>query len=191
MVSGLGGALDTERLPTVKTETQPKHEMHTGDTTVGRPHVKSELYMPGNRGREQRCPSGFEGVTPIPYSYAAEVGHVTSATQRQHSMTREVHQGSEPPCSRKNFLDEAVLIGYDGTNMPYVMFYNQIMNLLNRCYYSDRKLALLLLFLNRCYYSERKLALLLQRVFGRLLRQLLLVSRTHLTLKTILKLIWR
>ena len=35
------------------------------------------------------------------------------------------------------------MIGYDETNTPYIMFYNQIMNLLNRCYYSDRKLALL------------------------------------------------
>ena len=58
-------------------------------------------------------------------------------------MTREIHQGPEPICSRRNFLDETVLIGYDGTNMPYIMFYNQIMNLLYRCYYSDRKLALL------------------------------------------------
>ena len=45
--------------------------------------------------------------------------------------------------SRKDFLDEAVLIVYDGTNMPYVMFYNQIINLLARCPYSDRKLPLL------------------------------------------------
>ena len=143
IASGLGGALDTERLPAVKTETEPKYEVRTGDTTVGRPRVKTQLSMPGDQGREQRCPPGFEGVTPIPYGYAAEVDDGISGTQRQHDMTREILQGPEPPCSRKDFLDEAVLIGYDGTNMPYIMFYYQIMNLLNRCYYSDRKLALL------------------------------------------------
>ena len=52
-------------------------------------------------------------------------------------------QDHESLRSRKDFLDEAVLIGYDGTNTPYVMFYNQIMNLLARCPYSDRKLPLL------------------------------------------------
>ena len=58
-------------------------------------------------------------------------------------MNREIHQRSEPSCSRKDFLDEAVLIGYDGTNMSCIMFYNKIMNLLIRCYNSDRRLALL------------------------------------------------
>ena len=82
MVSGLEGAFDAGRRPAVKTETEPKHEMSTGDTTVGRPHVKTELSMPGDQGREQRCPPDFEGVTPIPYDYAAEVGHGTSKTQR-------------------------------------------------------------------------------------------------------------
>ena len=82
MLSGMGGALGTERQPAVKTKTEPKNEMHTGDTTVGRPRVKTELSMPGDQGREQRCPSGFEGVTPIPYGYAAEVGHGTSETQK-------------------------------------------------------------------------------------------------------------
>ena len=129
MASGLGGALDTERISAVKTETEPKHEMRTGDTTVGRPRVKTELSMPGDQRREQRCSPGFERVTPIPYSYSAEVDHDTSETQRQHGMIRKIHQGPEPSCSRKDFLDEAVLIGYDGTNMPYVMFYNQILNL--------------------------------------------------------------
>ena len=143
MVSELGGVLDAGRLPTVKTETEPNNEMSTGDSTVGRPRVKTELSMPGDRGRDQRCPPGFEGVTPILHGYAAEVGHGTSETQRQHGMTREIHQGPVPLCSRKDFLDEAVLISYDRTNTPYIMFYNQIINLLNRCYYSDRKLALL------------------------------------------------
>ena len=40
-------------------------------------------------------------------------------------------------------MDEALLIGYDGSNMPYVMFKNQIMNLMERCPYPDRKLPLL------------------------------------------------
>ena len=49
----------------------------------------------------------------------------------------------EPPISRKDFLDEALLIDYDGSNMPYIMFKNQIMNLMERCPYPDRKLPLL------------------------------------------------
>ena len=52
-------------------------------------------------------------------------------------------QDHESLSSRKDFLDEVILIGYDGINMPYIMFYNQIMNLLARCPYSDRKLPLL------------------------------------------------
>ena len=58
-------------------------------------------------------------------------------------MTREVTHDPEPVILRKDFLDEAVLICYDGTNMPYIMFYNQISNLMDRCTYPDRKLALL------------------------------------------------
>ena len=110
MVSGLGGLLETERLQAVKTETEPKHEMRTGDTTVWRPRMKTEQSMSGDQGREQWCTIGFEGITPIPHSYADEVGHGTSATQRQYDMTREIHLGPEPPCSCKDFLDKAVLI---------------------------------------------------------------------------------
>ena len=40
-------------------------------------------------------------------------------------------------------MDEALLIGYDGSNVPYVMFKHQIMNLMERCPYPDRKLPLL------------------------------------------------
>ena len=40
-------------------------------------------------------------------------------------------------------MDEAVLIDCDVINMSYKMFFNQIMNFLNRSYYSNRKLALL------------------------------------------------
>ena len=76
-MSGLGGALRTERPPAVKIETEPKHEMSTGGSTVGRPRVKTELSKPGDQEREQQCSQGFKGVTPIPYGYAAEVGHST------------------------------------------------------------------------------------------------------------------
>ena len=143
VVLELGGALDRERIPAVKTGTESKHQMRTRDTTIRRPRVKAVLFMPGDQKREQRCTPGFEGVTSIPYGYSTEVGHGTSKTQRQHGITLEIHPGPEPLCSRKDFLDEAVLIGYNGTNMPYIMLYNQIMNFLNRLYYSDRKLALL------------------------------------------------
>ena len=143
MVSRLGGALGTERLLAVETETEPKHEIHTGDTAVGKPRVKTGLSMPGDQGWEQRCSPGFEGVIPILYGYPAEVGHGSSKTQRQHGMTRELHQGPEPLNFRKEYLDEAVLIGSDGTNIPCIMLYNQIMKLLNRYCDSYRKLALL------------------------------------------------
>ena len=75
MESGLGGVLDTEQLRAVKIKTEPKHKMRTGNTTVGRPRVKTELSMPGDQGRQQRCLPGFERVSPLPYGYAAEVDH--------------------------------------------------------------------------------------------------------------------
>ena len=58
--------------------------------------------------------------------------------------SRGICQGYEPASSRKDFLDEAVLISCDGTNMSYVMFYNQIINQKARCSYPYRKLPLLL-----------------------------------------------
>ena len=45
--------------------------------------------------------------------------------------------------SRKDCLDEAALLEYDGKNMPFIMFKNQIINLRNKCPYDDRKLPLL------------------------------------------------
>ena len=56
---------------------------------------------------------------------------------------QELGHPLEPPSSRKDFLDEALLIGYDESKMPYVMFKNQIMNLMERCPYPDCKLPLL------------------------------------------------
>ena len=59
-------------------------------------------------------------------------------------MKREAYQDQQTASSRKDpFLDDTILIGYDGTNMPYVMFYNQIINLMARCPYPDIKLILL------------------------------------------------
>ena len=63
--------------------------------------------------------------------------------QKQPEVKQEMIQDHVSLRSCKDFLDEAVLIGYDETNMPYVMFYNKIMNLLARCPYSDRKLPIL------------------------------------------------
>ena len=81
------------------------HEMRTGDSTVGRSRVKTELSMPGEQTRDQQCSPGFEGVTPMPSGYAGEVGHGTLETQRQHGMTWETQQGVEPSSSRNDFLD--------------------------------------------------------------------------------------
>ena len=73
-------------------------------------------------------------------SRSQDLRHVNqSRTQEKQDLGHPL----EPPSSRKDFLDEALLIGYDGSNMPYVMFKNQIMNLMERCPYPDRKLPLL------------------------------------------------
>ena len=79
------------------------------------------------------CPPGYEHFIPASIENK----------QKQPEVKQEMMQDHESLRSRKDFLDEAVLIGYDGTNMPYVMFYNPIMNLLASCPYSDRKLPLL------------------------------------------------
>ena len=86
--------------------------------------------MSQERYRDIPCPPGYEHFIPASIKNK----------QRQPEVKQEMIQDHESLRSRK---DEAVLIGYDGTNMPYVMFYNQIMNLLARCLYSDRKLPLL------------------------------------------------
>ena len=89
--------------------------------------------MSQERYRDIPCPPGYEHF--IPSSIKNK--------QRQPEVKQEMIQDHESLRSRKDFLDEAILIGYDGTNMPYVMFYNQIMNLLARCPYSNKKLPLL------------------------------------------------
>ena len=96
-----------------------------------RPKVSDRMSQ--ERYRDITCAPGYEYF--IPSSIKNK--------QRQPEVKQEMIQDHESLRSRKDFLDEAVLIGYEGTNMPYVMFYNQIMNLLARCSYSDRKLPLL------------------------------------------------
>ena len=102
--------------------------------------------------RNVSCPPGFEGINPAPCTHFPEVGTGISSTRdnafiesdhMRPQVIRHNEQARALDGSRKDFLDEAVLIGYDGTNMPYVMFYNQIMNLMVRCPYSDRKLPIL------------------------------------------------
>ena len=39
-------------------------------------------------------------------------------------MSRSQGLRHEPPSSHTDFLDDALVIGYDGSNMPYVMFKN-------------------------------------------------------------------
>ena len=70
--------------------------------------------------RDIPCPPGYEHFIPASIKNK----------QRQPEVKQEMMQDHELLRSRKDFLDEAILIGYDGTNMPYVMFYNQIMYLL-------------------------------------------------------------
>ena len=102
--------------------------------------------------RNVSCPPGFEGINPAPCTHFPEVGTGISSTRdnafiesdhMRPQVIRHNEQARALDGSRKDFLDEAVLIGYDGTNMPYVMFYNQIMNLMVRCPYPDRKLTIL------------------------------------------------
>ena len=93
-------------------------------------------------------PSGFEALTLGQDKHELKKGSVYHKTakdsfQGPFHVPRRAYTDHEPVSSRKDFLDEAVLIGYDGSNMPYVMFYNQIMNLTKRCPYPDRKLPLL------------------------------------------------
>ena len=78
------------------------------------------------------CPPGFEHFIPAS----------SSAKQRQPEVKQKMVQDHESLSFRIDFLNEAILIGYDGTNMPYVMFYNKIISLLARCPYSDGKLPL-------------------------------------------------
>ena len=140
---------DIRQSEAIKRETLPNW-----GTLCDGPNVKSGIVKGSAAGRERqcspgfegRCPPGFEGVTPKPVCYVPEVGNGISGTSRgpvHKNGDRVADHGDEPLSSRKDFLDEAILVGYDGSNMPYIMFYNQIMNLLKRCYYPDRKLALL------------------------------------------------
>ena len=67
-------------------------------------------------------------------------------------MTPETQQSSEPPSSRKDFLNDAVVFGYDGSNTLYVMFHNKIMNLLNRCYYFKQAFIDILLVIAKDWF---------------------------------------
>ena len=96
-----------------------------------RPKISDRMSQ--ERYRDITYPPGYEHFIPASIKNK----------QRQPKVKQEMIQDHESLRSRKDFLDEAVLIGYEGTNMPNVMFYNQIMNLLARYPYSDRKLPLL------------------------------------------------
>ena len=101
-------------------------------------------------GGSVSCAPGLEGITPNPLWNIAQEGTGMSrsqdlrhANQIRTQKKEEFGLPYETPSSRKDFLDEALLIGYDGSNMPYVMFKNQMMKLIERCPYPDRKLSLL------------------------------------------------
>ena len=53
--------------------------------------------------------------------------------KRHPQVKRKAYHGHKAISPRKGFLDKTVLFDYNGTNMPYVTFYNQIMNLIARC----------------------------------------------------------
>ena len=123
-------------------------------TQVAKAPVKSGIKVKVDSGQRNggsfSCPPGLEGITPNPFWNVAQKGTGMSRSQdlRHVNQSRtqakqELGHPLEPPSSRKDFLDEALLIGYDGSNMPYVMFKNHIMNLMERCPYPDRILPLL------------------------------------------------
>ena len=90
---------------------------------------KVDVRMSQEHYQDVPCPPGFE--------------HFIPASVKNSAKQQKMMQDHKSLSSLKDFLDEAILIGYDGTNMPYVMFYNQMMNLLSRCSYFDRELTLL------------------------------------------------
>ena len=115
-------------------------------TQVAKARVKSGIKVKFDSGQRNggsvSCPPILEGITPNPFWNIAQEGTGMSrsqglrhANQSRTQEKQELGHPHEPPSSRKDFLDEAVLIGYDGSNMPYVMFKNQIMKLMERCPY--------------------------------------------------------
>ena len=123
-------------------------------TQVAKAPVKSGIKVKVDSGQRNggsiSCPPGLERITPNPFWNIAQEGTGMSrsqvlrhANQSRTQEKQELGHPLEPFSSRKDFLDEALLIGYDGSNMPNVMFKNQIMNLMERCPYPDRKLPLL------------------------------------------------
>ena len=115
-------------------------------TCVG-PQVKPEAVgLSHELSCRPGCPPGFSRSDPICGSvHVGPIGDDVKLLDYEPRLprNREVERTYEVSNTRKDFLDEAVLIGYDGVNMPYVMFYNQIMNLMSRCPYQDRRLPLL------------------------------------------------
>ena len=140
---------DTEMAPVEKASAP-----HLTDPFV-EPKYKPKIDQALKQEMEDRnvsCPPGFEGINPAPCTHFPEVGTSISSTRdnafiesdhMRPQVIRHNEQARALDGSRKDFLDEAVLIGYDGTNMPYVMFYNQIMTLMARCPYPERKLPIL------------------------------------------------
>ena len=113
------------------------------------PQTKMNVDIASDHSRDYpnvSCPPGFQVINPATIcSGTLRDGH-GNFYQRHPQVEQETDRGHTQcarDSSRKDYLDEAVLIGYDGTNMPYVMFYNQIKNLMTRCPYPDRKLPIL------------------------------------------------
>ena len=149
-------------------------------TPVAKAPVKSGIKVMVDLGQRNggsvSCPPGLEGITPNPVWNIAQEGTGMSRSQdlRHVNQSRtqekqELGHPLEPHSSRKDFFDEALLIGYDESNMPYVMFKNQIINLMERCPYPDRKLPLLRAACVRA--AAQTIAMVISDTLGLMMRQ--------------------
>ena len=145
---------DPNRTHLMATVNENASALHLNDILVEQ-NSKPKVDIAVRQGRDDQhvpCPPGFEGINPAPFTHVHDMdtgisGTLGNAPNNSYHVHPQVKRDTEEvralDGSRKDFLDEAVLIGFDGTNMPYVMFYNQIMNLMARCPYPDRKLPIL------------------------------------------------
>ena len=102
----------------------------------------------------RRKPPGFDGKRQIndfiSFSNVREfdisldeVDHSGDHRASQRKIKRNSSESFDFNASRKDFLDEVALLEYDGKNMLFIMFENQIVNLMKKCPYDDKKFPLL------------------------------------------------
>ena len=111
-------------------------------TPLAKAPVKSGIKVKVDSGQRNggsvSCPPGLARITLNPFWSIAQEGTCMSRSQglrhANQSRTQEKQKlghPHEPPSLRKDFLDEALLISSAGSNMLYVMFKNQIVNLIH------------------------------------------------------------